>query len=254
MKARRLFCYDAEMTNEDPNEISLAGQPIYRHVEANAWQVPEGEVCIEQISNHIEQHLGKIESVFHEIVSDTVHIDVHWVKPNAVYPFHRLITSGMSDLPMQTPENVQVPRYAELMMTLPPEWKIDQVSFEDEKWYWPIRELKFLARLPHKYNTWLGFGHTVPNGDPPEPFAPGSKLCGAIVLPSVTVPEEFHCLQIDAEKAITFYSVVPLYESEMNLKLNKGTDELLSLFDKKNINDVVNVNRADVTKKKFGFF
>lgn len=242
------------MSNKDSNEVSLAGQPIYRHSEPTAWQPPEGEVCIEQISEHIEEHLGRIESVFHEIVSDTVHIDVHWVKPNTDYPFHRLITSGMSDLPMQTPEGAPVPRFVELMMTLPPEWKIDQASFEDEKWYWPVRELKFLARLPHKYNTWLGFGHTVPNGDPPEPFAPGTKLCGAILLPSVTVPEKFHCLRIDAEKEITFYAVVPLHESEMNLKLNKGTDELLTLFGKKDLNDVVDAKRAAVTKKKFGLF
>jgi hypothetical protein len=242
------------MSNKDSNEVSLAGQPIYRHSEPTAWQQPEGEACIEQISDHIEEHLGKIESVFHEIVSDTVHIDVHWVKPNADYPFHRLITSGMSDLPMQTPEGAPVPRFVELMMTLPPEWKIDQASFEDEKWYWPVRELKFLARLPHKYNTWLGFGHTVPNGDPPEPFAPGTKLCGAILVPSVTVPEKFHCLRIDAEKEITFYAVVPLHESEMNLKLNKGIDELLTLFGNKDLNDVVDAKRADVTKKKFGLF
>lgn len=35
---------------------------------------------IDAISNHIEKYIGKIDCVFHEIISDKVHIDVHWVK------------------------------------------------------------------------------------------------------------------------------------------------------------------------------
>ena len=29
--------------------------------------------------------------------------------------------------------------------------------------FWPIQMLKFLARFPHEYKTWLGWGHTIPN-------------------------------------------------------------------------------------------
>lgn len=240
------------MKNNDTKVVSLAGQPIYQHGEPTEWQAPQGEECIQQISGHIEKHLGKIEMVLHEIVSDTVHVDVHWVRPNEDFPFHRLITSGMSDLPMHAPPESSVPRYTELMITLPAEWRIDQESFEDEAWYWPVRLLKTLARLPHKYETWLGFGHTVPNGDPAEPYAPNTKLCGAIILPSITVPDDFHSLSISAGKDITFYSVVPLFESEMDLKLRKGVDELLKLFDKKKVNDIVDIKRVNVTKKMFG--
>lgn len=233
--------------------LSMAGQPIYRHGEPAEWQPPQGEECIEEISSHIEKHLGKVETVFHEILSDTVHVDVHWVKPNENHPFVRLITSGMSDLPMNTPGRLDTPKHIELMVSLPPHWKIDEESFKDESWYWPVRLLKLLARLPHKHNTWLGFGHTIPNGDPSEPYAPNTALCGSIVLPPVSVPEGFHTLPISPEKEITFYSVVPLYAEEMNLKLRKGTNKLLNLFDKKNINDVVNIKRVDVAKKRFGF-
>ena len=242
------------MADGESKVVSLAGQPIYQHGAPAEWQPVQGEECIQQISDHIEKHLGKIETVFHEIFSDTVHIDVHWVKPTDEFPFNRLVTSGMSDLPMATPSKSSAPRYAELMITLPADWKLDQDSFQDEAWYWPVRLLKTLARLPHKHATWLGFGHTVPNGDPAEPYAPNTKLNGAIVLPSITVPEEFHRLPISDDKAITFFSVVPLFEGEMNLKLRKGVDELLDLFDKKNVNDIVDLKRADVTKKFFGLF
>ncbi|MFO1251389.1 MAG: suppressor of fused domain protein [Inhella sp.] len=246
------------MTTEEPRKsadiVSLSGNPIHRHGEPNAWAPPQGEEFIEEISAHIEKHLGPVESVFHEILSDTVHIDVHIVRPTPDFPFIRLVSSGMSDLPMSVPDEIDAPRYAELMMTLPAVWRLDQASLEDEAWYWPVRLIKTLARLPHKYATWLGFGHTVPNGDPAEPYAANTGLCGAIVLPSVTVPAEFHTLDIPGIKQVTFYSVVPLHQKEMELKLRLGTDKLLDRFDRKGLNDIVDVKRADVTTKRFGFW
>lgn len=233
----------------------MSGQPIFRYPDGEKeWEAPHSEENIEQISAHIENHVGEVSMVFHEIISDTVHIDVHHVKPTPERPFHTLITSGMSDFPMSVPEDVEAPCYLELMVTLPQSWRIDDKSFEDEKWYWPIRQLKFLARFPHKYDTWLGWGHTLPNGDPATPFADNTLFSGVIVLPSVTVPTEFYTLKINDEKTIDFFSIVPLYEEEMNLKLNKGTEVLLDKFDNYGINDIVDIDRRNVAKKRFGLF
>jgi hypothetical protein len=230
--------------------VSLSGSPIYTHSEPLPWAPPTGEECIEEISAHIDKYLGPDETVFHELVSDKVHIDVHFVKPVETFPFIRLVTSGMSDLPMTTPEDDAIPKYAELMITLPADWKLTQSDMQDEKWYWPIRLLKVLARLPHEHQTWLGWGHTVPNGDPPMPYAASCKFSGALVVPSVTVPDpDFRELKINDKKIISFYSVVPLYESEMNLKLRSGLDALLDKFDKKGFNDIVDPQRRDVTQK-----
>lgn len=238
----------------DTKEYSAGGSPIFRHQEQNEWQAPHGEECIEQISAHIEQHLGPVKTVFHELISDTVHIDVHIVEASENYPWKRLVTSGMSDLAMTVPPESGAPFYAELIITLPNDWKLEEANFEDENWYWPIRLIKTLARLPHKYSTWLGFGHTIPNGDPAEDYAPNTRLNGAIILPSVTVPEGFHKLRIDAHKQIQFFSVVPLYGEEMDLKLRKGTDHLLDLFDRNAMNDVINPHRRNLAKKRFLFF
>ena len=234
--------------------VSSSGSPIYRHGEPTPWSAPQGEECLEDISTHVKAHLGPVESVFHEILSDTVHVDVHFVRPTETWPCIRLVTSGMSDLPMSTPDGADVPRHVELMMTLPQDWKLDEESLKDEHWYWPIRLLKTLARLPHKYATWLGWGHTVPNGDPPEPYADGVGFSGAIVLPSVSVPKDFHVLHIPGKKDISFYAVVPLFETEMNFKLRHGTDALLERLGKKDVSDVVDLSRSDVTKKFLGLW
>jgi hypothetical protein len=240
---------------EEQNVVSLSGQPIYRYPEGPSdWAPPQGEMCLEQISDHIEKHIGKVDSVFHEIISDAVHIDVHHVPPTPERPFHTLVTSGMSDLPMNVPEEADAPRHLELMVTLPENWQVSQEAFEDECFYWPVRMLKFLARFPHKYNTWLGWGHTIPNGDPPNGYAPNTQLCGAIILPSLHTPADFFTLEIDPKKTIHFFSVVPLYEEEMNLKLRSGSDALLDRFDRHGINDLISLNRKNVAKKRFGLF
>jgi hypothetical protein len=239
---------------EDSNVVSLSGSPIYHHGPEADWKAPRGEVCLDQISDHIERHLGTAATVFHEIASDTVHIDVHFVEPSTGRPFNRLVTSGMSDLPMTVPEGSGAPRFAELMLTLPAAWQLDQESFKSEQWYWPIRLLKMLARLPHKHATWLGYGHTIPNGDPPEAYAPDTKLCGAIILPPASVPGDFRSLQIDESKTITFYSVVPLYQEEMELKLRAGSEKLLDRLDARGINDLIEPRRVNVARKRFLLF
>ncbi|MDE1465919.1 suppressor of fused domain protein [Spartinivicinus poritis] len=241
--------------NKNENLVSMSGDPIFRYTDGeNEWEAPHGEECIEEISDHIEKHIGEVAMVFHELISDTVHIDVHHVKPSQKRPFHTLITSGMSDLAMNVPAEVESTSHMELMVTLPESWKIDEKSFNSESWYWPVRQLKYLARFPHKYDTWLGWGHTIPNGDPAQSFSENTKLNGVILLPPINTSPEFLELKIDDNKVIEFFSIVPLYEEEMDLKLTKGCDILLEKLDKNNISDIININRKNVAKKRFGIF
>ena len=235
--------------------VSMSGAPIFRYTDGEKeWESPQGEECIEEISDHIERHIGNIDMVFHEIISDAVHIDVHHVKPSKERPFHTLVTSGMSDLPMKVPDGVESAKYMELMITLPEHWQVDSESFKEEQWYWPVRQLKFLARFPHKYDTWLGLGHTMPNGNPAKPFADNTLLSGIIILPSVNTSSDFSSLVITEDKVIEFFSVVPLYEEEMSLKLRNGSNALLDKFDRHGINEVISDHRKNDCKKRFGIF
>jgi predicted Zn finger-like uncharacterized protein len=136
------------------------GTNIYRHeARDREFELAVGnEKHIEAISAHIERYIGDVDMVFHEIISDLVHIDIHWVQPTSDRPTHTLITSGMSDLPMTVPDECLDLQFAELMVTLPADWQISEEAFEDENWYWPVRLLKMLARLPHEYENLAGDG------------------------------------------------------------------------------------------------
>jgi len=151
---------------------------------------------------------------------------------------------------MAAPEQVAECQYAELMLSLPPEWPLDQKSLEDGRNYWPIYVLKLLARFPHQFHSWLWWGHTLPNGDPAEPYADNTGLCCALLLSPVRTPEGFQTLQIDEQKTIHFFSIVPIYQEELNVKLDKGTEALLEGFGKHGVTELLDVKRPNVCKKR----
>lgn len=233
----------------DPDEYTESGQPVYRYGERKIpFQFTGGdEQIIEAVEKHIAEHIAEPESVFHEIISDLVHIDVHFVRATEDRPYHVLVTSGMSSAPMngQGPDG-PFQTYAELCILLPPDWKLQQKDFKDERNYFPIRWLKFLARFPHEYDTWLGWGHTMPNGDPPEPVAPGVGFTGWVLLPPVVLSPDFFTMKIDEHREVNFYAILPLYQDEMDFKLKQGSEALTDLFDKHGVNELLNISRPSV--------
>lgn len=239
---------------EDEPERSKSGAPIIRHEQRFRDPEPShGDAPhIAALGRHIAKHMGPIENVFHEIASDLVHVDVHVVPPAKKRPFTTLVTTGMSERPMTVPAEAgrHAARRAELLIALPPDWPLDVESFEDERRYWPIRWLKVLARLPHEYETWLDWGHTVPNGDPPQPFAPGTKFCCNLILAPVLFPESARVAKVKGLGSVHFFAVFPLYREEMQLKLDEGTEVLLERFEEHGVTELVDVGRPNVALRR----
>jgi hypothetical protein len=205
---------------------------------------------IDAISEHIEQHIGEVTMVFHEIVSDLVHIDVHHVLPDADRDFHTLITSGMSDKPMTVPEGAEEFRFAELVLCLPSDWKLTREDFADEANYWPIRLMKGLARLPHEYDTWLGPGHSIPNGEEPQPYAKSTRFCCALIVPSLGFGKEFRQLERPDGQIVNFYSIWPLMPDETEFKLKHGYEELMNRLFDHDVTEIIDVTRRSAVARR----
>jgi hypothetical protein len=239
-------------------EFSEGGSRIYRHQQQprSGKVTPPDEEAISKIEAHMDKYIGGGGSVFHEVVSDLVHIDIHMIPPSAQHPYRTLVTTGMSDRPMFSPKAYAELRYAELVLCLPPDWPVEQGDFKKEENYWPFRLLKALARLPHEYRTWLWATHTVPNGDPPKPYAKNTKMVCALLAAPVLFAEEFRALEIHEAKTIHFHSVIPLYAAEMELKLQKGSEALYALFAGQGVSELLNPARKSVVagKRLFGLF
>ncbi len=233
----------------------LVGMPALRDRRQPSTPLPPAnDAHTQMISDHLETHLGPIDYVFHELVSEYVHIDVHRIPPQPHRPYYTLVTSGMSERPMTVPNGAESLRYAELMLCLPADWPLSMDDFQDERNYWPIRLLKVLARLPHEFRTWLGASHSVPNSEPPLAYASNTKFCGAVLTPPLTCPDDFRTLKIDDEQSILFYAVVPLFPEEMECKLNLGMKALLDRLDHGQVTELINLRRKNCCRKSwFGF-
>lgn len=196
----------------------------------------------DMLEAHIEKYYGRFENVFHEIVSPDIHVDIYIVEPTPERNYYTLVTLGMGAHRMNVPEELKEYNLerAELMIYLPADWKVND---SDEKYYWPLRWLKMLARLPINQDTWLGWGHTVPNG---EPFADNTKLSGIMLLNPENVADNASVCQLPNGDEVNFYLLVPLYDEEMNYKLVNHAEGLLKKMDK--VNPVVNIKRRNTCR------
>jgi hypothetical protein len=233
----------------DVHERSRSGSPIIRHQAPvrGLRSVAGDEAARAALVAHVDKHLGPADQVFHEIVSELVHVDVHVIAPQPGRDHFTLYTTGMSEKSMIVPDGVNDPRYAELMIALPRGWKLSQADFKDERNYWPVRWLKLLTRLPHRYATWLAWGHTVPNGEPPEPFAKGTDLCCLLVTPPLLVDPSVAVVELE-DKRVHFYSLIPLYKEELMVKLDQGLERLEEMLQAANVTELLDPQRKSVCR------
>ena len=189
--------------------------------------IPEvyGEQDFYAMQAHISTCFGEVGIVYHEKASPDIHVDICIIKPAHRRNFYTLVTMGMGAHRMAVPEPLRNGDYdrAELLITLPPGWNVES---GDEKWYWPLRLLKNLARLPVTHKTWLGHSHTVHNGGP---FAENTKLCGAMITMPYNFGSESGACELPGGGRVNFYQVVPLHEDEMEYKIENGIEAIEAL-------------------------
>jgi len=194
--------------------------------------VPEvyTEEEMEAVEAHIQQYFGKFENVFHELSSPDIHVDICVVPPSQERDYFTLVTMGMGAHRMNVPAELTEYKLerAELAIALPGNWKLRHEDLKNERWYWPIRLLKTLARLPIASDTWLGFGHTMDNE---KDFAKDTKLCAAILTGPQGTEDGSEVCTLPGGEEVNFYQVIPLYRDELEYKMAHDADALLDKMD-----------------------
>jgi hypothetical protein len=190
--------------------------------------------AIHKIGQHVEKYLGPIVGTWNETANHPPYIDLLHIDPTESRPFHYLVTSGMSDLAMKVPaeEGFEEYRFIELVLALPASWPMEPAALAKPEHFWPIGWLRRLARFPHDTGQWLGWGHTIPVLDPPRPFVKGSCLTTFLIARPRLVDPLFWTLSLGpektgAERTIHFFGLFTISESELQFKLDQGTDLLL---------------------------
>lgn len=229
----------------EAGETSPGGSKLVRHGEKKSSWMPgfpsfSTLPYLEKREAVYEQMFGQYTLVYDDLFPGLVpHIDVYVHEPGFQgRDFYTLVTGGMSDLPMTVPPDVppEIPRRAEIVFYLPPDAapRRDYISF-----------LSTSARFVYDYRTWLYWGHTIPNGDPPMPIFEGRNFVSVLYLFPLIEPD---CdlakhLVLDGDP-VHFLWIVPLTAAEHRHKLEHGTRALEEVFNQAQLPFVFNEKRA----------
>lgn len=236
-------------------EVTPGGSTIYRYGEQedSPLQIPEDSGrYLEEVEAHFDSLFpGRESFVYHEIVSDLVHIDIHVMVPTEEQPFYVVYTTGMSDRPMSIPhefskEERKNLELSELYLFLPGDWVLGgpgkTAKDISPAHFWPIQMLKFLARFPHMYQTWLAYGHTLPNGPEYAPLDSSVGFGGAVIncgdgpLSTLTARDG---------RLLHLYQVIFAYKEEIEYKLKYGMEGLNQVFQEQDMSPILDPKRPN---------
>lgn len=176
---------------------------------------------------------GESDTVFHELLPRIPHIDIYRFPPNEQRDFFTYVTGGLSDLPMNSPDELGARyRRAELVF----------YASEHRDDYPEL--LRWLSHFVHDNSTWLHWGHSLPNGQPPSPLFDTENLDSLFFIPTIVRPDSTlgEKLRID-DDPVNLVWCVPITTAECQLKLDQGAEALCDLFDANQHSPIFRGNR-----------
>lgn len=204
---------------------------------------------LNKISAYIEQQYGTYDEVMHEMVSLDIHLDVAMVPPTDEQPYYKLVTMGAGAYKMNVPKEYKPFKLerAEYVIFLPKDWNVKSNNEED---YWPIRMLKDVARLPIYTDSWLTYGHTVQMNEDASPVAENTGFNSCVLMGSIGKNNQgVDPLKLGLlGKTVNFYQIYPLYNEEMEFKLEHSLDELSEKISDDDLDPIININRKNYCK------
>jgi Suppressor of fused protein (SUFU) len=203
---------------------------------------------LKTIENHIEKHFGSDYFVLHEKKSNIVHVDIHIVRPSPARPFLTLLTSGMSDLDMHTPDGLENLALAELCLCLPAEWPLSltNLGWREPRYFWPINFLQQSARYPHRHKTWFSWGHVVEGLEGWLHADAGVNFTGMLLLRPRTFPTGADKLTTEDGRVVHFLAIVPILPEEIVFDSNNDSGELEERLCAVGVSEIVEPQRASV--------
>ena len=191
----------------------------------------------DRILEHIEKYFGKIERRIPDIDPEYANIDVLMIPASTKHPYTTLMTFGMGSRFREGTPPELVPEkfgYDELFLCLPDDWELDLDTM------WAVQYLLDMARFPFSNETWLGAGHSVAY----DTYLGNTNFTGFLVTYPYEYGMEAFQLELNEEKQIHFYNVIPLYTEELDYKQEIGFEELETLFTKSPM--VTDIHRVNV--------
>jgi hypothetical protein len=112
--------------------------------------------------------------------------------------------------------------------------------------FWPLLLLRVAPQYAHLYEAPLAPYNTVSLADPPEPFAPDTGLCAAMLARPSLLPTEFAHVAVPGDEPTAIHAMVPLHADEFTLVQERGSAPLLDLFHTRGVTELLDPRRPSV--------
>ena len=263
IKEARYVHIDGDVGNDDPETHVWYSKATADQINIGKQHVTHDTSERDKIAEYLKAQFGEPLTVIHDKGDQIVHIDIYVYPPTKERKFGMMITSGMSERPMNAPPDAwkvwpiditKVPeekrealncKYAELVVKLPPDWPLPQPGghLQNDQYLWPIAELHHLIYYVHKYKEWFWDGHTMRSSA--LSLASNTKLAGWVFLYPPHFPPTFGMLKISDSKAICFLQIIPAYMEEIQYAMQHDTQKLFAKFREAQIPDYIDITRKN---------
>lgn len=210
--------------------------------------LPADDDILGHVKVHIDQYFGIYTQILTDYSNPKYPIEITIIPPRLEHDYYTLVTVGLSRHRMHFSEERREENLerAELLINLPPDWKLTKDALKDETWYWPIRMMLATAYFSiEDPNVCLESRTTLMEGEDGVPFAEGTDLRGEILFwPGPFGQDAFAC-RLPGGEEVNFYQVIPLYREELQYKLEHGADALLDLCSDESL-EVIDPHRLNV--------
>lgn len=199
------------------------------------------------LEQHITQHYGPIATVISDDKPQDIKVDIWVIEPSAEHPFYTLITCGMGahQMAVNQEQAAQHLQRAELIITLPSDWKLSPKFQQIQRWSWPLLVLKVTARMGLSSDWIVDPGFIINyNG----PLAHNTRLSGWVVLGPDAMNIAAPVCSLPNGDKVNFYQLLPLYQNEVEYGIEHTGEELIAKLTE--VSRVVDLTRPNALEPK----
>lgn len=203
-----------------------------------------------QLKEALEKKFG-VNNVSDFSYEEEDYINLLKIDIDARTSYTLIMTDGMSNYKMPVPENSKYNAFNELYFCLPSYW--DLKDLENPNMNWPFKTLQKLAKNVIENETWYGPGHTISNGNPPEPISQNMKQEYFLIATPIELEDRLLPLILSG-KQINFLSVIPLFKDEFEHRSGRNYTKWIRKFRLRNGNEVLDDFRSSKVKRSWNPF
>ena len=154
-----------------------------------------------------------------------------------------LFTSGLSKVNQEVIAGSEAYTNIELFFCLPEYWSLENSP-------WPLDYLKRLGDYVVAKKSWLGNGHTMPTGNPPESLEEHFKA-KAFILMRPDYLKHFFGDDFISKNGFVPLAVVPIFPQELAVKIRTSHTLIFEKFEAKGVDERIDTYRKSALRKKF---